>query len=362
MSEAAQKQAEIKIKPLSNNAFLAFFQKIWRWWLGVWYGFADKNPKLAGIIYKVFFFIIFSEGVTIWQFIVMTFLPFAFKGIWDVPFVWPAVALPWTDAAGVALNWAIFNEPVKFLVGKNVYLASTSAQVSEYLNLYGQSSLQCAGLGNFIAYEIAVFTAQCINFPLQRNITYKSKGNPVFQGFMYFVGWVVISVVVNAIWGIMNPLMLHWNWNEVVIGLIKTVLTGGLSMVVFFFIFLVIFPDLKKASKNAQKKVETLKASGASAEAIAEAEKKAAEAEKAYKLDNARKEQISAESLASAKAVSWDASVKLLEKMKTENKPAEEIEKQEKIVAEKLKLAEEAAGKRDEAIAANQAVIAEYAA
>ena len=37
------------------------------------------------------------------------------------------------------------------------------------------------GLGYFISYEVGSFLAQCINFPLQRNITFKSKGNPVYQ-------------------------------------------------------------------------------------------------------------------------------------------------------------------------------------
>ena len=113
MSDYTVQDLEQQLKPLSSNPFLAFFQKIWRWWLGVWYTFAEKHPKLSNLIYMVFFFIVFSEGVTIIQFIIMTFLPYAFEGLWTTPFVWPAVALPWKDAAGNALNYAIFNEPVK---------------------------------------------------------------------------------------------------------------------------------------------------------------------------------------------------------------------------------------------------------
>lgn len=346
--------AEIKIKPLSSNGFVAFFQKIWRWWLGTWYGFQDKHEKLAGLIYKVFFFIVFSEGVTIWQFVVMTFLPFAFKGMWTTPFVWPAVELPW-QAGGQQLFWAVFNEPVKYIVTaldgtKSVALANTADEVKAY-NLLPNYELQCAGLGNFIAFEIAVFTAQVINFPLQRNITYKSKGNVYYQAMWYFIGWLLISVVVNAVWGFLNPLMMSWNWNEAIIGLIKTFITGGLSMVVFFFIFLVIFPDLNKMAANANKKVESLKAKGASAEEIAQAQAKADEINARAKLDNARKDEITQTSLASAKAVSWDSSAKLLEKMKANNAKPEEIAKQEEIVAKKLYEAQQAAEKRDAAIA-----------
>ena len=49
------------------------------------------------------------------------------------------------------------------------------------------------GLGYFISYEVGSFLAQCINFPLQRNITFKSKGNPVYQAMWYFIAWVVIK-------------------------------------------------------------------------------------------------------------------------------------------------------------------------
>ena len=66
------------------------------------------------------------------------------------------------------------------------------------------------GWGYFIAFEIAVFTAQCINFPLQRNITYRSHGNPWFQAMWYFIGWVLVSIATNAIWGICNAFLLHW--------------------------------------------------------------------------------------------------------------------------------------------------------
>lgn len=366
MSEVIEnKSAEIRIKPLSENVVLAFFQKIWRWWLGGWNGFADKHPKAAKLIQQFIVMFLFSNLVTIFQALVMIFLPYAFKAIWDVPFVWPAVALPWSDAAGNALNYAIFNEPVKFLFGTGkdaqTIIASTPEIVNTYLNQPGYT-LQMAGLGNFIAFEIATFLAQCINFPLQRNITFKSKGNPVVQGVWYFIGWLAISVGVNAIWGIMNPIMMWWNWNEAVIAIIKTVLTGGVSMVIFFFIFLIIFPDQQKMAEKAAKKAEALKAKGASAEEIAAAEAKAVVLGENARLDTARKEALTADSTANSKAVSWEASKKLLEKMKAENKPAEEIERQEKIIAEKYEQALEAAVKRDEAKAANEAAIAEVEA
>jgi hypothetical protein len=212
-------------------AFRRFFHnlhisKFNRWFWEGWLKFSCLHPAGASIIHMIFFFIVFSEGVTIWQLLVMLFLPYAFQGLSSQAFVWPAVALwNWSDAGkdgASQMIWAIFNEPVVMKDG---------AVVAQ------------GGLGNFIAFEIAVFTAQCINFPLQRNITFKSHGNPWYQAMWYFIGWVLISLVVNAVWGFVNPILLHTMGNEALVyALIKTFITGGISMVIFFFIFMIIFP------------------------------------------------------------------------------------------------------------------------
>ena len=321
MLSAEEIQGEIK--PLSENAFLAFFQRIYRAWLGWWYGMCDKHPKGTKLIGQFVVMFVFSNAVTIWQLLVMLFLPYAFAAVWDVPFVWPAIAIPWEDAMGTALNYAIFNEPVKFLATisgeQQVLLASTAETVQQYVD--AGYTLQMSGVGNFIAFEIAVFTAQCINFPLQRNITFRSKGNPVVQAIWYFIGWLAISVALNALWGIMNPLMLWWNWPDPVIQLLKTVITGGISMIIFFFIFLIIFPDANKVAKKARAKADAAKESG-NAEAAAAAELNAVRKEEDAKLTNARQARYKAISQANSRAVAFGSVVKNAEKAKAE---AEEL-------------------------------------
>ncbi|MFA6830098.1 MAG: hypothetical protein WCR67_05295, partial [Bacilli bacterium] len=123
------------------------------------------------------------------------------------------------------------------------------------------------GLGYFLAFEIAVFTAQCINFPLQRNITYRSHGNVAVQIMWYFIGWLLISFATNAIWGFLNCLFTSWGWYLVgaeglatLAGLFKTILTGGISMVIFFFIFLIIFPAGAADTSREEAKKEILAA------------------------------------------------------------------------------------------------------
>lgn len=303
----------IEAKTLSSNQFLAFFQKIFRWWLGVWYGFQDKHPVASKWIYKLFFFIVFSEGVTILQFIVMTFLPYAFTSVFpDKAVGWPNIALPFASE-----NNAVFT-------------------------IFGDNH----GWGYFLSFEIAVFLAQCINFPLQRNITYKSKGNPVFQAVWYFIGWVLISIVTNAVWGFCNAILTSWGWYlpgkeglATIAGLLKTVLTGGVSMAIFFFIFIIIFPDLNKAAKLARKK--------ATANPTEENNRKADEAEKKATYDNARRDVITYDSLASAKAVSYNSSIARLEKIKKlEKTTPEDIKKQEEAIEKRHNEAIDAAKKK----------------
>ena len=62
------------------------------------------------------------------------------------------------------------------------------------------------GLGYFLSYEIRSFVAQCVNFPLQRNVTFKSHGNVAYQILWYFIAWVLISLFCNAINGLWLPL------------------------------------------------------------------------------------------------------------------------------------------------------------
>ena len=189
-----------------------------------WNKFKHIHPDGAKWIYQIFYFLVFSNGVTIWQYLVMLFLPNLIgEGLAGVEFIWPQAEL-WTWSDGSKMIFGIFNEPVKYTADGAIAIGG--------------------GLGNFIAFEIAVFTAQCINFPLQRNITFKSHGNPWWQAMWYFIGWVLISIFVNAVWGFVGPVFSHLITDtKAITDLLKTFITGGLSMIIFFFIFKIIFPE-----------------------------------------------------------------------------------------------------------------------
>ena len=221
LNDKQRKSKEFWLK-IRESAFCRFFILRWK-------RFSHLHPKGAELVVQIANFLIFSFSVTLWQFLVMLFLPYAFENLADKPFVWPKLTL-WTWPDGTPAVFGIFNEPVLFDELGNVKIGG--------------------GLGNFIAFEIAVFTAQCINFPLQRNITFKSHGNPWWQAMWYFIGWVAVSIFTNALWGFLNIFCVYWNFANALTVFIKTNLTGFVSMVVFFIVFKIIFND----SPNTKKK------------------------------------------------------------------------------------------------------------
>lgn len=98
------------------------------------------------------------------------------------------------------------------------------------------------GLGYFISYELGTFLAQCVNFPLQRNITFKSHGNLAWQILWYFIAWVLISLVCNAVNGLWMPIAQNY-FAPAVYNILVTFITGGVSMVIYFFVYKIIFPE-----------------------------------------------------------------------------------------------------------------------
>lgn len=196
-----------------SNAFMA-------WWMPKWNGFSAKHPKAAKWIYQIGFFLVFSWGVTIFQYLVFTFMPYALGyDLAGTEFMWPQVDM---SLFGVDFTWS--------LLGYNVVYDSTGAVAIG------------GGLGYFISYEVGSFLAQCINFPLQRNITFKSHGNPVWQALWYFIAWVLISLICNGFNNLWMPIASAY-LPVAVYNILVTFITGGVSMVIFFFVFKIIFPE-----------------------------------------------------------------------------------------------------------------------
>ena len=273
---------EFEVKKLSSNKFIAFFQKIGRGYMLWWTKFSAKHPKLSKLMYEFFMFWVFSMMVTIFQYIVMTFLPYTFGlELAGKEFLWPGltVSIPGYQP----FKWSILGYDVQTVNG--------------VVKIGG-------GLGYFIAYELATFFAQVINFPLQRNITYKSKGNPYFQAMWFFIAWVLISLLCNAI----TSFWIGWAnqvFSPALYSILTTFITGGVSMLVFFFVNKIIFPDLQKESERLNKKVASLQNKKCSEEKLVATIEKAKRVEKAAKYDSARKKYLSTSKIADSKVITY---------------------------------------------------------
>lgn len=206
-------------------------EKILGWWQPKWKGFERKYPKLSKWVYQIAFFFVFSMLVTVFQYLVFTFMPGLLgEGLAGTRFMWPEVPLKLFE---VEFTWS--------LLGYNVLYDSAGAVMIG------------GGLGYFISYEAGSFLAQCINFPLQRNITFKSHGNPWYQAMWYFIAWVVISLICNGFNNLWMPVASAYV-PPAVYNLLVTFITGGVSMIIFFFVFKIIFPEGEaKKAENSQR-------------------------------------------------------------------------------------------------------------
>lgn len=198
-------------------------QRMTDWWNKKWNGFCGKHPTGAKWIYQLFYFWVFSMSVTVFQYLMFTFLPYVFGiQLAGTEFMWPKIPI---HVFGFDFNWNVLGYEV-------------------VRNSAGEVEIG-GGLGYFISYELGTFLAQCINFPLQRNITFKSHGKISWQIMWYLIAWALISLVCNGVNGLWMPIVQNF-FAPAVYNLLVTFITGGVSMVIYFFVFKIIFPEVDK--------------------------------------------------------------------------------------------------------------------
>ena len=117
-------------------------------------------------------------------------------------------------------------------------IVCSSARIFSWMS-FGFSDF---GLPYFCAYMVAMVVGECINFPIQRNFVFRSKGNLVKQIAWYVVAFCLITCIVNSIncvWVAVAGLLVP----DFIYNIGTTVLNGGISMVIFFFVNKIIFPE-----------------------------------------------------------------------------------------------------------------------
>ena len=178
----------------------------------LWLGFEEKYPKASQWVREGGLFVIVSNVITIFKYLLLTFLPLAFAFMGSQDFGFPGIDL---TLFGIEFKW--------YIIG------------------YGADQ---GGAAYFTAYMIAMVIGEVINFFIQRKYVFRSNGNIVRQGLWYLLAFCVVTCVVNSInciWAaVAGHFVAPWLYN---IG--TTVLNGGVSMVVFFVVIKIVFSDAK---------------------------------------------------------------------------------------------------------------------
>ena len=176
--------------------------------------FAQKHPKAAQWIREGGLFIIFSYVVTFIKYLLLTFLPGFYQGIvGDVEWVWPGIR---TQMFGVPFTLA--------LIG---------------------NSLADGGLAFTLANYTSIILGECINFPLQRNVTFRSHGPVLPQIGFHALGTIGVMLVMNLFTCIWNPVTAAFGIPDAVRNIVTTIATGGVAMVIIFAIDKTIFTSLR---------------------------------------------------------------------------------------------------------------------
>lgn len=176
--------------------------------------FAEKHPKLMEWVRKGGLFVIFSYVVTFIKMLLLMFLPALFRGmVGNAEWLWPNIPV---TILGVKLNLAILG---------NALATDANGVVS-------------GGLAFTLANLTTIFLGECINFPLQRNVTFKSHGPLVPQVGMHLLATIAVFLVMNlftCIWNpVTNALIANEALRNTIQSIVTTVVTGGVAMIIIF--------------------------------------------------------------------------------------------------------------------------------
>ena len=182
----------------------------------MWENFKQKHPKAAKWLLTGGLFLIFSYVVTFIKLLLLMFLPDLFKAlVGQVEWLWPNIPV---TVLGVELNLSILGNALE-----------TDA-----------NGLVTGGLAFTLANLTTIVIGECINFPLQRNVTFKSHGPVVPQAIMHGIATIAVFLVMNlftCIWNpVTNALIANAVLRNTLQSIVTTVVTGGVAMVIIFFV------------------------------------------------------------------------------------------------------------------------------
>ncbi len=189
----------------------------------LWRNYEAKHPKLSVWVREGGLFLIVSNLITIFKYLLLTFLPNAFAFLGNRDFGFPGIDV---TLFGIEFKW--------YVIG------------------YGAEQ---GGVSYFTAYMIAMVVGEVINFFIQRKYVFRSNGNIYYQGAWYLLAFCIVTFVVNSIncvWAaVAGNFVKPWVYNIMTI-----ILNGGISMVVFFIVNKIVFNDNKNQPEKSGAGVE----------------------------------------------------------------------------------------------------------
>ena len=177
-----------------------------------WNEFAKKNPKLSQWVREGGLFFLVSNVITIVRGLMVSLLQpmFGFMGNGSIGF--PNITL---KLFGYEFPW--------YIIG---------------------ASEEQGGVAYFMAFIISLWICEIINFFLQRKFVFQSNGKVGRQATLYFLAFLIVTCVVNAISNIWIGVASNFV-SPLIYNLGTTFITGGVAMVVFFFANRFIFKESK---------------------------------------------------------------------------------------------------------------------
>ena len=129
--------------------------------MNLWTKFAAKHPAAAKWVREGGLFVIVSNLITVFKYLMLQFLPAAFAGLGDQSFGWPGIPV---TLFGETFEWNILG--------------------------YDQAH---GGLAYFCAYMVAMVIGEMVNFPIQRSFVFRSKGKIGPQ-----IAWYVAAFICSG--------------------------------------------------------------------------------------------------------------------------------------------------------------------
>lgn len=188
--------------------------------------FAEKHPKLMEWVRKGGLFLLFSYFVTFLKALLLMFLPDLFRGmVGNAEWLWPNLPV---SLFGVDFNLAIIGNALEEVDG-----------------------VITGGLAFTIANLVTICFGECVNFPLQRNVTFKSHGPLGIQIAAHGAATIGVFLVMNlftCVWNpVTNALITNAAVRNTLQSIVTAVVTGGVAMVIIFAVDNKIFaPDFGK--------------------------------------------------------------------------------------------------------------------